>query len=105
ASVRRSMTTQPDSMNLTLRDQLSVLIRFLNYTIRFEGLMTLAFSMLVISTAMGVMTPYLVMIFIDNYLTKAHFPETEIMFLILAFVLVNVLQVIKIGRASCRDSV
>ena len=88
------MTTQTDTINLTLKDQLSVLIRLLKYTIPFKGLMTLAFSMLVISTAMGVMTPYLVMIFIDNYLTKSHFPETEIMFLILAFVLVNVLQVI-----------
>ena len=88
------MTTQTDTINLTLKDQLSVLIRLLKYTITFKGLMTLAFSMLVISTAMGVMTPYLVMIFIDNYLTKSHFPETEIMFLILAFVLVNVLQVI-----------
>ena len=88
------MTTQTDTINLTLKDQLSVLIRLLKYTIPFKGLMTLAFSMLVISTAMGVMTPYLVMIFIDNYLTKSHFPETEIMFLILAFVLVNVVQVI-----------
>ena len=88
------MTTQTDTINLTLKDQLSVLIRLLKYTLPFKWLMTLAFSMLVISTAMGVMTPYLVMIFIDNYLIKAHFPETDIMFLILAFVLVNVLQVI-----------
>lgn len=88
------MTTQTDMINLTLKDQFSVLIRLLKYTLPFKWLMTLAFSMLVISTAMGVMTPYLVMIFIDNYLTKSHFPETEIMFLILAFVLVNVLQVI-----------
>lgn len=88
------MTTQTDTINLTLKDQFSVLIRLLKYTLPFKGLMTLAFSMLVISTAMGVMTPYLVMIFIDNYLIKAHFPETDIMFLILAFVLVNVVQVI-----------
>ena len=88
------MTTQTDMINLTLKDQFSVLIRLLKYTLPFKWLMTLAFSMLVISTAMGVMTPYLVMIFIDNYLTKSHFPETDIMFLILAFVLVNVVQVI-----------
>ena len=88
------MTTQTDMINLTLKDQFSVLIRLLKYTLPFKWLMTLAFSMLVISTAMGVMTPYLVMIFIDNYLIKAHFPETDIMFLILAFVLVNVVQVI-----------
>jgi ATP-binding cassette subfamily B protein len=88
------MTTQTDTINLTLKDQFSVLIRLLKYTLPFKWLMTLAFSMLVISTAMGVMTPYLVMIFIDNYLIKAHFPETDIMFLILAFVLVNVVQVI-----------
>ena len=88
------MTTQTDMINLTLKDQFSVLIRLLKYTLPFKWLMTLAFSMLVISTAIGVMTPYLVMIFIDNYLIKAHFPETDIMFLILAFVLVNVVQVI-----------
>ena len=88
------MTTQTDMINLTLKDQFSVLIRLLKYTLPFKWLMTLAFSMLVISTAMVVMTPYLVMIFIDNYLIKAHFPETDIMFLILAFVLVNVVQVI-----------
>ena len=80
-----------DVINLTLKDQLKVLVRLLKYTVPFKGLLILAFSMLVISTVMGVMTPYLVMIFIDNYLTPSIFPEDEIMWLIIAFITVNVI--------------
>mgnify|MGYP001102477686 FL=1 len=64
-----------DVINLTLKDQLRVLVRLLKYTLPFKGLLALAFSMLIISTVMGVLTPYLVMIFIDNYLTPSVFPE------------------------------
>ena len=83
-----------DVINLTLKDQLKVLVRLLKYTVPFKGLLILAFSMLVISTVMGVMTPYLVMIFIDNYLTPSIFPEDEIMWLIIAFITVNVIAVL-----------
>lgn len=86
------MTT--DVINLTLKDQLRVLGRLLKYTLPFKGVLALAFSMLIISTVMGVMTPYLVMIFIDNYLTPSVFPEEDIMWLIIAFITVNVLAVV-----------
>lgn len=86
------MTT--DVINLTLKDQLKVLGRLLRYTLPFKGLLTLAFSMLIISTVMGVMTPYLVMIFIDNYLTPSIFPENDMMWLIIAFIAVNVFAVV-----------
>lgn len=86
------MTT--DVINLTLKDQFRVLGRLLKYTLPFKGILALAFTMLIISTVMGVMTPYLVMIFIDDYLTPSIFPEEDIMWLIIAFITVNVVAVL-----------
>ena len=86
------MTT--DVINLTLKDQFRVLGRLLKYTLPFKGILALAFTMLIISTVMGVMTPYLVMIFIDDYLTPSIFPEEDIMWLIIAFITVNVVAVV-----------
>lgn len=86
------MTT--DVINLTLKDQFKVLVRLLKYTLPFKGILTLALSMLIVSTVMGVMTPYLVMIFIDEYLTPSYFPEENIMWLIIAFIGVNLIAII-----------
>lgn len=83
-----------DVINLTLKDQLKVLVRLLKYTLPFKGILTLALSMLIVSTIMGVMTPYLIMIFIDDYLTPSYFPEENIMWLIIAFAVVNLIAII-----------
>ncbi|MFB9861295.1 ABC transporter ATP-binding protein [Salinicoccus siamensis] len=80
-----------DKLNLTFNDQKDVLIRLMKYTLPFKGVLTLGFLMLAVSTATGVATPYLVMIFIDDYLTPGVFPEQDIMWLIILFAIVQIL--------------
>lgn len=80
-----------DTVRLTARDQWHVLFRLIRYMFPFKGVITLAFVMLVISTFSGVAVPYLVMIFIDDYLTPGVFPEDDIMWLIVIFFVVQIL--------------
>ena len=77
---------EENNVNLTFKDQKDTLIRLLKYAFPFKGLITIVILMLTISTVTGMATPYLVMIFIDDYLTPRVFPDHEIMLLIIAFV-------------------
>lgn len=77
---------EENNVNLTFKDQKDTLIRLLKYAFPFKGLITIVILMLTISTVTGMATPYLVMIFIDDYLTPRVFPDNEIMLLIIAFV-------------------
>lgn len=79
-----------DTVNLTARDQLKVLLRLLTYTFPFKGIIALAFVMLVLSTVAGMVVPYLVMVFIDDYLTPAVFPERDMTVLIAIFLIVQI---------------
>lgn len=79
-----------DTVNLTARDQLKVLLRLLTYTFPFKGIIALAFVMLVLSTVAGMVVPYLVMVFIDDYLTPAVFPEQDMTVLIAIFLIVQI---------------
>lgn len=79
-----------DTVNLTARDQLKVLMRLLTYTFPFKGIIALAFVMLILSTVAGMIVPYLVMVFIDDYLTPAVFPEDEITMLVAIYLIVQV---------------
>ncbi len=80
-----------DTVNLTARDQLKVLMRLLTYTFPFKGVIMLAFIMLILSTVAGMIIPYLVMVFIDDYLTPAVFPEGEITMLVAVYLLVQLI--------------
>ncbi|SDK25737.1 ABC transporter ATP-binding protein [Lacicoccus qingdaonensis] len=80
-----------DTVNLTARDQLKVLMRLLTYTFPFKGVIVLAFIMLILSTVAGMIIPYLVMVFIDDYLTPAVFPEGEITMLVAVYLLVQII--------------
>lgn len=81
---------EENRINLTFKDQVVTLLRLLKYALPFKGFIALILTMLVLSTLAGVATPFLVMIFIDDYLTPSIFPENEIMLLIIAFVGVTV---------------
>ena len=83
-----------ETVNLTFRDQMRVLIRLLKYALPYKRLIALAFLMLILTTVAGVMVPYLVMIFIDNYLTPMNFPEQDISILIILFFIVELVAVI-----------
>lgn len=80
---------EENRINLTFKDQIATLGRLLKYAFPFKGMIALILSMLVISTLTGIATPFLVMIFIDDYLTPNVFPDNEIMLLIIAFVAVT----------------
>src|SRR5699024_3149835 len=78
------------TFNLTFSDQKTVLMRLMKYALPFKGVLALGFMMLIISTLTGVATPYIVMIFIDEYLTPGVFPENEIIWLIIIFFIVQI---------------
>ncbi|PTJ15143.1 multidrug ABC transporter ATP-binding protein [Staphylococcus simulans] len=71
---------------LTARDQWHTLMRLIRYTFPFKWLILAAFVMLGISTAAGVAVPYIVKVFIDDYLTPRHFPQQEIIWMIVIFI-------------------
>ncbi|MFD2829038.1 ABC transporter ATP-binding protein [Corticicoccus populi] len=79
-----------DTVKLSARDQWEVLVRLIKYTFPFKGIITLAFIMLLISTFAGIATPYIVMVFIDDYLTPGVFPEQDMMWLIIIFFTVQI---------------
>lgn len=76
---------------LSARDQLKTLMRLIRYTFPFKWLILAAFLMLGISTAASVATPYIVKVFIDNYLTPRHFPQHEITLLIVVFLAIEII--------------
>ena len=80
---------EDNTFNLTFNDQKQVLIRLMKYTLPYRKTLLAGFLMLVISTVAGVATPYIVMIFIDEYLTPGVFPESDITWLIIIFFLVQ----------------
>ncbi|WP_422066848.1 ABC transporter ATP-binding protein [Staphylococcus simulans] len=71
---------------LSARDQWHTLMRLMRYTFPFKWLILAAFVMLGISTAAGVAVPYIVKVFIDDYLTPRHFPQHEIIWMIVIFI-------------------
>lgn len=80
---------EEDTFNLTFNDQKRVLIRLMKYTLPFRKILLAGFLMLITSTVAGVATPYIVMIFIDEYLTPGVFPESDITWLIIIFFVVQ----------------
>lgn len=79
---------QPD-YQLSAKDQWRVLMRLIRYTFSFKWLIAVAFLMLAISTAASVATPYIVKVFIDDYLTPRHFPQNEIIWLVVIFIVIE----------------
>ncbi|MDN6232532.1 MAG: ABC transporter ATP-binding protein/permease [Staphylococcus simulans] len=71
---------------LSARDQWHTLMRLMRYTFPFKWLILAAFVMLGISTAAGVAVPYIVKVFIDDCLTPRHFPQHEIIWMIVIFI-------------------
>lgn len=74
---------------MTSRDQLKTLGRLLKYTFPFKLLITLALSMLVLTTVASMLIPYIVKVFIDRYLVPQHFPGNEIIFMLILFIFVE----------------
>ncbi|URY19313.1 ABC transporter ATP-binding protein/permease [Staphylococcus pseudintermedius] len=80
------MKQQESNPQLTTKEQTRTLYRLLRYTFPFKKLIFLTMTMLTLSTAASMSVPYLVKIFIDQYLTPRYFPGNDIVMLLIVFV-------------------
>ncbi|MDW3804422.1 ABC transporter ATP-binding protein [Staphylococcus saprophyticus] len=80
-----------ENANLTAKDQGSALIRLFKYTLPYKWIIVLAFITLILSTIASMMTPYMVKIFIDDYLTPLHFPKETMVWLIVIFISIQLI--------------
>ncbi|WP_227395448.1 ABC transporter ATP-binding protein [Jeotgalibacillus aurantiacus] len=75
---------------LTGKDQWKVLKRLLSYTVPFKKPIALAFVLLLLMIGGEVAGPFLIKIFIDDYLTPGIFPFQEIAALASAFIVIQI---------------
>lgn len=80
-----------EKVNLTAKDQAQALIRLFKYTTPYKGIIALAFLTLTISTIASMLTPYLVKVFIDDYLTPRIFPQQAMVWLIIIFISIQII--------------
>ncbi len=80
-----------ENVNLTAKDQAQVLVRLFKYTVPYKGIIALAFFTLTLSTIASMLTPYMVKIFIDDYLTPRHFPQQSMIWLVVIFISIQVI--------------
>ena len=80
-----------EKVNLTAKDQAQSLIRLFKYTTPYKGIIALAFLTLTISTIASMLTPYLVKVFIDDYLTPRIFPQQAMIWLIIIFISIQII--------------
>ncbi|WP_394856670.1 ABC transporter ATP-binding protein [Staphylococcus saprophyticus] len=85
-----------ENANLTAKDQGSALIRLFKYTLPYKWIIVLAFITLILSTIASMMTPYMVKIFIDDYLTPRHFPKETMVWLIVIFISIQLIGAISL---------
>ncbi|MCI2940708.1 ATP-binding cassette, subfamily B, multidrug efflux pump [Staphylococcus cohnii] len=80
-----------EKVNLTAKDQAQALIRLFKYTTPYKGTIALAFLTLTISTIASMLTPYLVKVFIDDYLTPRVFPQQAMIWLMIIFISIQII--------------
>ena len=80
-----------EMIKLSAKQQSATIKRLFKYTVPYKGTIALAFIMLTISTVASMAGPYLIKIFLDNFLTPRHFPGNKLMLLIAAFIIVQIL--------------
>lgn len=80
-----------EMIKLSAKQQSATIKRLFKYTVPYKGTIALAFIMLTISTVASMAGPYLIKIFLDNFLTPRHFPGNKLTLLIAAFIIVQIL--------------
>ncbi|MBF7016244.1 ABC transporter ATP-binding protein [Staphylococcus durrellii] len=80
-----------EMIKLSAKQQSATIKRLFKYTIPYKGTIALAFIMLTISTIASMIAPYLIKIFLDDFLTPRHFPGNKLTLLIAVFVIVQIL--------------
>src|SRR5699024_8178498 len=90
-TLRKGAMQMTENVNLTGKDQAQVLVRLFKYTVPYKGIIALAFFTLTLSTIASMLTPYMVKIFIDDYLTPRHFPQQSMIWLVVIFISIQVI--------------
>lgn len=90
-TLRKGTMQMTENVKLTAKDQAQVLVRLFKYTVPYKGIIALAFFTLTLSTIASMLTPYMVKIFIDDYLTPRHFPQQSIIWLVVIFISIQVI--------------
>ncbi|MBH9580714.1 ABC transporter ATP-binding protein [Staphylococcus felis] len=78
-------------LQLSAKQQMHTLWRLIRYTFPFKKLIILALVLLAISTVANMAVPYIVKVFIDQYLTVSHFPKRDISLLLAAFIGIEII--------------
>ncbi|WP_349420896.1 ABC transporter ATP-binding protein [Staphylococcus felis] len=78
-------------LQLSAKQQMHTLWRLIRYTFPFKKLIILALVLLAISTVANMAVPYIVKVFIDQYLTVNHFPKRDISLLLVAFIGIEII--------------
>lgn len=90
-TLRKGTMQMTENVNLTAKDQAQVLVRLFKYTVPYKGIIALAFFTLTLSTIASMLTPYMVKIFIDDYLTPRHLPQQSMIWLVVIFISIQVI--------------
>src|SRR5699024_2493464 len=90
-TLRKGAMQMTENVNLTAKDQAQVLVRLFKYTVPYKGIIALAFFTLTLSTIGSMLTPYMVKIFIADYLTPRHFPQQSMIWLVVIFISIQVI--------------
>lgn len=80
-----------EMIKLSAKQQSATIKRLFKYTVPYKGTIALAFIMLTISTVASMIGPYLIKIFLDDFLTPRHFPGNKLTLLIAIFIIVQIL--------------
>lgn len=80
-----------EMIKLSAKQQSATIKRLFKYTVPYKGTIALAFIMLTISTVASMIGPYLIKIFLDDFLTPRHFPGNKLTLLIAIFTIVQIL--------------
>ncbi|UXU55378.1 ABC transporter ATP-binding protein/permease [Staphylococcus agnetis] len=80
--------TQPQ---MTSKEQMKTLGRLLKYTLPFKSLIVRALSLLILTTAASMAVPYIIKVFIDQYLVPRHFPGNDLIVILVLFIGVELL--------------
>ncbi|QLK86777.1 ABC transporter ATP-binding protein [Staphylococcus sp. 17KM0847] len=79
-----------DVLQLTAKEQVYVLWRLLRYAFPFKKLIVIALTTLVISIAASMSIPYIVKVFIDEYLLNQTISNEQVVGLFVAFVVIQI---------------
>jgi ATP-binding cassette subfamily B multidrug efflux pump len=76
------------------KEQRKVLLRLLSYSVPHKKALLVAFTLLIFGTIGEILGPYLVKVFIDEYLVKEYFPYRPILYLVITYIFIHVAKVI-----------